>query len=119
MKAERFYGEKNYREAAAVLLEMREDESLEICQSDALFGLAIVNLTMGDPMQSLQYLAKIENIEAYGEDLYWYQSLAFVQLAKQNPGYRRPAKNAVERFLENTRNEARKTEAEVMLKDLQ
>jgi hypothetical protein len=99
-------------------MNMLDNEDLPGCRSDALFALGIVNLKREEPGEALQCLAKIDNIEAYGEDLYWYQSLAFVQLAKQSAGLRPVARKAVERFLENTRDEQRKIDAKKMLEQL-
>lgn len=117
-EADRFYSEKNYQAAMDPLGVMLEDESLPGCRSDALFALGIVSLKRNEPSETLQYLAKIDNIEAYGEDLYWYQALAFVQLAKSSANLRPVARKAVERFLENTKIEERRVQAEKMLQEL-
>lgn len=117
-EADTFYAKKEYDRAMVPLMNMLDNEDLPGCRSDALFALGIVNLKREEPGEALQCLAKIDNIEAYGEDLYWYQSLAFVQLAKQSAGLRPVARKAVERFLENTRDEQRKIDAKKMLEQL-
>ena len=83
-----------------------------------MFALGIISLKTNDPGEALQFLSKIDNIEVYGEDLYWYQALAFVQMAKRSASYRVVAQRAMERFLENTRNETRRKQGENMLKEL-
>ncbi len=89
-----------------------------ICQSDAWFFLGIIHLKLEDPVEAIRCLAKIEDLGRYGEDLYWYQALAFVQLAKENPMLRDKARGAVERTLGNTRDPERRQQAEQMLKNL-
>jgi hypothetical protein len=118
-EADAHYQKKNYSAAYDLLLQMINDDALAGCHSDGLFGLAIISLKREEPGDALQYLAKIDNIEAYGEDLYWYQALAFVQRAKQFKAATPAAVGAVNRFLENTRNEARRKQAEEMLENLQ
>ena len=118
-QADQFYSQKNYAAARDLILEIPDNESLETCRSDAFFALGIISLKREDPGDALQFLAKIENIEAYGEDLYWYQALAFVQLAKRSTNYRAVARGAMERFLENTRNDERRKQGETMLNELQ
>lgn len=117
--ADAFYGQKNYSAAADVLLQMVDNDELSPCHADAFFALGIISLKREEPGDALQYMAKIDNIEAYGEDLYWYQALAFVQMAKRSSSYRTVARGAMERFLENTRNEERRQQGETMLKELQ
>ncbi|MBK8968084.1 MAG: hypothetical protein R3D58_21050 [Saprospiraceae bacterium] len=89
-----------------------------ICQSDAWYFLGIIHLKLEDPVEAIRCLAKIEDLGRYGEDLYWYQALAFVQLAKENPMLRDKARGAVERTLGNTRDPGRRQQAEQMLKNL-
>jgi len=117
-EADKFYGEKNYQAAMDPLGVMLDNEDLPGCRSDALFAMAIVSLKRNEPSETLQYLAKIDNIEAYGEDLYWYQALAFVQLAKSSASLRPVARKAVDRFLENTKIEERRVQAQKMLEEL-
>ncbi len=118
-EADAFYGQKNYSAANDLLLQMLDNDELYACHSDAYFALSIISLKREEPGDALQYMAKIDNIEAYGEDLYWYQALAFVQMAKRSSSYRTVARGAMERFLENTRNEERRQQGETMLKELQ
>ncbi len=117
-EADVHYSKKNYSAAFDLLLQMADLEDLAACRSDALFGLCIISLKREEPGEALQYLAKIDNIEAYGEDLYWYQALAFVQRAKQQNAYTPAAIGALGRFLENTRDEKRRLQAEEMLQNL-
>ncbi len=117
-QADAFYAEKNYAAAQDPLYEILNNDELESCRSDAMFALGIISLKTNDPGEALQFLSKIDNIEVYGEDLYWYQALAFVQMAKRSASYRVVAQRAMERFLENTRNETRRKQGENMLKEL-
>lgn len=116
-EADHYYRAKQYQAAVDPLLLIVLD-STSICQSDAWFFLGIVQLQLEDPTTAIQCFAKIEDLGRYGEDLYWYQALAFVQLAKENPMMRDKARRAVERTLGNTRNPQRRSQAEVMLNNL-
>lgn len=117
-EADARYSEEQYEEAEKPLRQLLKEDGLEDCYSDGCFALAIVLLKQDKPEEALEYLAKIDNIEAYGEDLYWYQALAMVQLARQQPSLKSVAKGAVERFLENTRNEERRQQATKLLQEL-
>jgi hypothetical protein len=117
-QADAFYAAKNYAAAQDPLYEILNNDDLEACRSDAMFAMGIISLKTNDPGEALQFLSKIDNIEVYGEDLYWYQALAFVQMAKRSASYRVVARRAMERFLENTRNETRKKQGENMLNEL-
>lgn len=117
-QADVLYGAKNYSGTKDILFQILERESLGACHSDACFGLGLVFLKQNEPTDALQYFSKIDNVEAYGEDLYWYQALCFVQIAKMNANARPLALRAVERFLENTNNEERKKQAEKMRLEL-
>lgn len=117
-EADAFYAAKNYTGTKDMLLRILQQESLGACHSDACFGLGLVFLKQNEPGDALQYFSKIDNVEAYGEDLYWYQALCFVQITKINANARPLALRAVERFLENTNDEVRKKQAEKMLLEL-
>jgi hypothetical protein len=116
--ADLLYKQKDYVGAADKLEDLAQDDDLAMCQSDALFYLGVIGLQMNRPDVTLQSFAKIENIERYGEDLYWYQALAFVKLAAQNPAMREKAAGAVERARSNTLDPKRRNQAEKMLKEL-
>lgn len=116
-EADAYYKKKEWRAAAEVLAGMMEDE-FKPCQSDALFYLAIVGLEMDRPQLSLECISKIEDLERFGEDIYWYMALAYVKIAAQNPSEKDMAKRAVERALSNTEIPERRTQAEKMLKEL-
>lgn len=116
-EADAYYRAKEYKAAMDPLLLIVLDSN-SICQSDAWYFLGIVQLQLEDPTTAIQCFAKIEDLQRYGEDLYWYQALAFVQLAKENPLMRDKARRAVERSLGNTRNPKRRAQAESMLKNL-
>lgn len=117
-QADAFYAAKNYSGTKDILFQILDQEALGACHSDACFGLGLVFLKQNEPTDALQYFSKIDNVEAYGEDLYWYQALSFVQIAKMNANARPLALRAVERFLDNTNNEERKKQAEKMLLEL-
>ncbi|HLP93522.1 MAG TPA: hypothetical protein VK168_05770 [Saprospiraceae bacterium] len=116
-EADAHYKQKDWRAAAEVLAGMMDDE-FKPCQSDALFYLAIVGLEMDRPQLSLECISKIEDLERFGEDIYWYMALAYVKIAAQNPSEKDMARRAVERALSNTEIPERRTQAEKMLKDL-
>lgn len=116
-EADVYYRAKDYQSALDPLLLIVLDSN-SICQSDAWYFLGIIQLQVEDPATAIQCFAKIEDLNRYGEDLYWYQALAFVQLAKENPLMRDKARRAVERTLGNTREPKRRARAEEMLKNL-
>jgi tetratricopeptide (TPR) repeat protein len=116
--ADKQYRAGNYELAQEPLLMLVIDSTKTPCQSDAWFYLGLVRLTMDDPQTAIECFAKIENLEAFGEDLYWYQSLAFVRLAVSDPSRRDLARRAVERALANSSKPERKQKAAEMLKDL-
>lgn len=116
-EADAYYRVKEFQAALDPLLLIVLD-STSICQSDAWFFLGIIHLELEDPTTAIQCFAKIEDLTRYGEDLYWYQALAFVQLAKENPLMRDKARRAVERALGNTQDTSRRAQAEKMLQNL-
>ncbi|MCC6460848.1 MAG: hypothetical protein IT260_10290 [Saprospiraceae bacterium] len=116
-EADLYYRAKEYQAALDPLLLIVLDSS-SFCQSDAWYFLGVIQLQLEDPTTAIQCFAKIEDLNRYGEDLYWYQSLAFVQLAKENPLMRDKARRAIERTLGNTRDSLRRIQAENMLKKL-
>lgn len=116
-EADQYYQKKEWREAATSLAEMMDD-SLLACQTDALFYLAIVGLELERPDLSLECIAKMDDLERYGEDIYWYMALAYVQKAALDPTEKDIAKRAVERALSNTEIPERRQQAEKMLEEL-
>ncbi|MCB9305774.1 MAG: hypothetical protein H6565_04195 [Lewinellaceae bacterium] len=54
-------------------------------------------LGQDQPALALECFAKIEDLEHFGEDIYWYQALAIVKLAEINPLLKEKARRAVER----------------------
>lgn len=116
-RADAFYKTKNYTEAAA-LLEDITNYSEPACQSDAWFYLGLVSLQLDDPGFTLACFSKIEDLERYGDDLYWFQALAFVKIAEKRPGLTQKAIRAVERAQSNTQNPERRAAAQEMLDKL-
>jgi hypothetical protein len=116
-EADTHYKKKEWRDAAANLADMMAD-SLAPCQSDALFYLAIVGLQLDKPELSLECISKIEDLERYGEELYWYMALAYVKIAAEDPSEKDMARRAVERALSNTEIPERRKQAEKMLEEL-
>ncbi|MDX1912731.1 MAG: hypothetical protein SFV22_14670 [Saprospiraceae bacterium] len=116
-EADAQYQKKAWREAAASLAVLLND-SLKVCQSDALFYLSIIGLQMDRPELTIDCIAKIEDLERYGEDLYWYLALAYVKIAAQNPSEKDMARRAVQRALSNTEIPERRSQAEKMLEEL-
>ncbi|MFN0013856.1 MAG: hypothetical protein ACKVU2_04855 [Saprospiraceae bacterium] len=116
-EADAYYQASDYKSAMDPLLLIITDSS-SLCQSDAWFFLGIIELQMEEPTTAVQCFAKIEDIDRYGEDLYWYQALAFVQMAKGSPLLRDRAIRAVEQAIGNMRDEKRRVRMETMLKNL-
>ena len=116
-EADEFYKVKDYESAQEVLFEILSD-SLVVCQSDALFYIGVIALAQENPELALECFAKIEDLEHFGEDIYWYQALAFVKLAEKNPLLRDKAARAVERTYSHTQDSLRREQAEKMLKHL-
>lgn len=116
-EADAYYQASDYESALEPLLLIVTD-SLAICQSDAWYFLGIIQLQLEEPASAVQCFAKIDDIERYGEDLYWYQALAFVQMAKGNPLLRDRAIRAVEQAIGNIQDPKRRARAEEMLTNL-
>lgn len=116
-RADGYYQKKQWRETAETLSAMM-DQSYPECQSDALFYLAIVSLQLDRPAWTLSCISKIEDLERFGEDIYWYMALAYVKIAAEDPSQKDIARNAVERARSNTEIPERKAQAEKMLQDL-
>ena len=116
-EADQFYKAKDHASAQAVLFEILDD-SLAVCHSDALFYIGMIALEHEEPELALECFSKIEDLEHFGEDIYWYQALAFVKLAEKNPFFHDKAARAVERARSNTRDSLRRIQAEKMLKHL-
>jgi hypothetical protein len=116
-EADEFYKAKDFDSAQSVLFEIL-DQELALCHSDALFYIGIIALEQEEPGLTLECFSKIEDLENFGEDIYWYQALAFVKLAEKNPLLRDKAVRAVERTRANTQDSLRRVQAEKMLKHL-
>lgn len=116
-EADNFYKAKDYESAQAVLSEILDDE-LAVCHSDALYYIGVMALAQEDPGLALECFSKIEDLEHFGEDIYWYQALAMVKVAEKNPLLRDKAARAVERARSNTQDSLRRVQAEKMLKHL-
>lgn len=115
--ADAHYKKHEWRETADALVEMMDD-SLASCQSDALFYLAIVGLELDRPELTLECIAKIDDLDRFGEDIYWYMALAYVKIAANDPTEKDTARRAVERARSNTEIPERREQAEKMLEDL-
>lgn len=105
-------------DAREALLYILADTNLTECHSDAWFFMGIVQLKGDAPDGALECFSKIEDAQLYGEDIYWYQALAFVKIAEQNPDMRPVARRAVERMQGNLHTPDRKQQAATMLKHL-
>jgi hypothetical protein len=116
-EADRFFSKKDFEGAIEPLVYMLEQGPPE-CHSDALFYLGIVGLQTDNPALALDCFSKIENLDRFGEDVYWYQALTFVKLAEANPMLEEKARRAVERAISNTRSDDRRRQAEEMLQNL-
>jgi hypothetical protein len=116
-EADAYYKNKEWYDAATSLASMIED-SLSVCQSDVFFYLAIVGLQLENPDLTLECISKIEDLDRYGEDIYWYMALAYVKMAAIDPEQKDIARRAVQRALSNTEIPERRTRAEKMLEEL-
>lgn len=116
-RADTFYKEKNYISAASNLEDITAYAD-PLCQSDAWFYLGLVSLQLEDPGFTLACFSKIEDLERYGEDLYWFQALAFVKMAETRPGLTGKAIRAVQRAQSNTQIPERREAAQEMLDKL-
>jgi len=116
-EADAHYKKRAWRDAANALIVMADD-SLAVCQSDAYFYLAIVGLQLENPELTLQCIAKIEDLDRFGEDIYWYMALAYVKMATIDPAEKDIARRAVQRALSNTEIPERRAQAEKMLEEL-
>lgn len=112
--ADKEYARKNYAEALPVLAELYENGD-DLCQSDALFYMGLVFLQLDAPGKTIACFAKIEDLEHYGEDLYWYQALAFVKRAERDPDGIKVAKKALKQAIANTQDPERRNQAQKML----
>ncbi len=115
--ADAAYQEKNYRVAAGELAKLLDD-SHKPCQSDAYFYLAIIGLQMNEPELTIECLSNIDDLARYGEDIYWYQALAFVKLSAENPLMQEKAVRAMDRVISNTEIPERREQAQKMLQQL-
>lgn len=116
-EADVFYQAKDFESAQMALAGILED-SLTTCHSDALYYIGILGLQQEQPELALECFSKIEDLEHFGEDLYWYQALAFVKLAEKNPLLRDKAVRAIERTRSNAQDSLRRAQAEKMLEHL-
>lgn len=116
-QADEYYKAKDY-DAATETLYLILDESLHVCESDALFYIGVIALAQEEPGLALECFSKIEDLEHFGEDVYWYQALAMVKLAENNPLLHDKAVRAVDRARSNARDSLRRAQAERILKNL-
>jgi tetratricopeptide (TPR) repeat protein len=117
--ADRAYTDGQLETAFNHLIDLLNEEDLLACHSDAYYFMGIILIDRGEPREAIEMFSRIDNIELYGEDIYWYQSMAFVKMAQTDGDSREIARRSLERFIENTSNPDRKMEAEKMLKDLE
>ncbi len=117
-EADNSYKQGRYDEAQDALLLLALDTTGTLCQSDAWFYLGIIRLELNDPQTALECFAKIDNLELYGEDVYWYQALCFVKLVEKTPRLRPQAARAIQRFIQQTQDPQRRAKAEKMMDDL-
>ena len=116
-EADDFYQKKEWRSAATVLAAMLEEASSD-CQTDIYFYLAIVGLYLDRPELTLQCISKLDDLDRFGEDIYWYMALAYVKKAAIDPSEKDMAIRALERAMSNTEIHERRIQAKKMLEDL-
>jgi tetratricopeptide (TPR) repeat protein len=117
-EADGFYKKKRWEEAQDALLLIALDPSENSCRNDAWFYLGLIRLKLDDPQTALECFVKIDNLEQFGEEVYWYQALCFVKLSAQDSDLRPTAVRAIQRLLEQTQDPKRRAEAEKMLEEL-
>ncbi|MCS6929554.1 MAG: hypothetical protein NZM43_08675 [Saprospiraceae bacterium] len=93
-------------------------DTMAACRSDAWLYLGIIHLRLEDPIAAMQCFAKIEDFEHFGEDIYWYQVMAYLQIAQNNPQQRERVAKAVELAIPNLHTPERRARAEALLKNL-
>ncbi len=116
-EADALYQSGDYRNALDPLLLIVLDTAAT-CHADAWFYLGIIQLHMKDPTTAMQCFAKIEDLERFGEDIYWYQVMAYMQLAQNSPHQRERIAQAVALAIPNIQSPKRRTQAETLLKNL-
>lgn len=109
-----------YQDAAAYLFFLAEEEPNmpSVCRSDACFYLGLYFLKQNKPNEALYFISRVENLEAYGDDMVWYQALIYVKFAATQSDMKEKARRALERVESNTTDEARKKQAQAMLSKL-
>ncbi|MBN8683455.1 MAG: hypothetical protein J0L99_12465 [Chitinophagales bacterium] len=113
-----FYKKKDFHNAEQRLFEIADDPSITGCSADAFYYLAIIALQQGQPRQTLALLAKIDDLDNFGQEIYWYQSMAFLKMAETDPEMRDRAIHAVERGIGNMTDSLRRQRMEQMLRDI-
>lgn len=93
-------------------------DTASACQADAWLYLGIIQLRLKDPITAMQCFAKIEDLEHFGEDVYWYQVMAYLQIAQNSPHQRERVAKAVELAIPNIENPERRAQAEALLENL-
>ena len=122
-QADEAYLVGDYDEAQEPLLLIVLDENGQEttgggCASDGYFYLGLLRMRLGDPQTAIQCFTKVEDIDRYGEDIQWFMTLAFVQLAEQQPDVREQAARALNRILKSAQPADRKDMATSMLQKL-
>ncbi len=116
-KADVFYQAGDYARAIDPLLLVVLDTA-STCQSDAWLYLGLIHLHLKDPISAIQCLTKIEDLERFGEDIYWYQVMAYLQIAQSSPHQRERIAKAIELAIPNLHSPERRAQAEVLLENL-
>jgi tetratricopeptide (TPR) repeat protein len=93
-------------------------DTASACQADAWLYLGIIQLRLKDPITAMQCFAKIEDLERFGEDVYWYQVMAYLQIAQNSPHQRERVAKAVELAIPNIKNPERRAQAQALLENL-
>jgi hypothetical protein len=121
LEADKSWQAGQYQDAAAYLYFLAEEEPgmPSVCRSDACFYLGLYFLKNNKPDEALYFISKVENLEAYGDDMVWYQALIYVKFAAKDTTMKAKARRALERVESNTTDEARKAKAQAMLKELE
>lgn len=121
--AEQYYRDGNFQQVYYVLGERYEICEIELgeastCRSALLFYMGIAAIEMQRPGLAIECLVKIDDAENFGQDIYWYQAMALLQAARQNPALREKAARALERAAANANTPERRNAIEEARRDL-
>lgn len=122
-RAEQDYRDGNFSQVYYALGDRYDMGEVELgeaapCRSALLFYMGVAAIEMQRPGLAIECFAKIDDVENFGQDLYWYQAMALLQAARQNPALREKAGRALERAAANADTPERREAIERARRDL-